>query len=100
MKSGRKVKVVVYGVGSEERVALGGVLWLRKVSEVLKKYDDVEVYKVPGPQVSNNRVKNILSAYVEGFKVLIMRPDAIIAGAGKDGNAALALLHKFISRKN
>ncbi len=25
MKSGRKVKVVVYGVGSEERVALGGV---------------------------------------------------------------------------
>ncbi len=49
--------------------------------------------------MSNNRVKNILSAYVEGFKVLIMRPDAIIAGAGKDGNAALALLHKFISRK-
>jgi glycosyltransferase involved in cell wall biosynthesis len=93
--------VVIYGgkVNGEE-IVLGGHLWLSKVAEELKCYKDVEVIRLPGPRVEKNRIKNIVNAYLEGFRVLKTSPDAIIIDAGKDGNAALAFLHTFLSRKS
>ncbi|MGC9086600.1 MAG: glycosyltransferase family 4 protein [Thermoproteota archaeon] len=97
----RKIRVVIYGgkVGKGE-IALGGHLWLSKVAEELKYYKDIEVIRLPGPMVGKNRIKNIVNAYLEGLKVLRMKPDAIIIDAGKDGDAAMAFLHTFISRKS
>ena len=40
-----------------------------------------------------------MSAYLQGFKVLRRKPDAILLGVGKDGSAALSLLHIFYQKK-
>ena len=88
----------MYGGDVSKEIALGGQLWLRKVAEQLTCYKDLEVVKIPSPKVGKNRVKNLVNAYIQGFKVLRMKPDVILLDAGKDGNAALSFLHMFLSR--
>jgi len=78
----------------------GGQLWFSKVTEQLSCYDDLEVINVSGPEVGKSRIRNIVSAYLQGFKVLRRKPDAILLGVGKDGSAALSLLHIFLSKKS
>ena len=92
------VRVVAYGVSEEAKNHLGGQLWLTRVAEQLTYYKDLEVIKIPPPKFGKNRVKNLVNAYIQGFKVLKLRPDVILLNAGKDGNAALSLLHTFLSR--
>ncbi|MGC8578339.1 MAG: glycosyltransferase family 4 protein, partial [Thermoproteota archaeon] len=95
-----KIRVVVYGGGNGKEITLGGHLWLSKVAEQLTHYRNLEVIRIPGPKVGKNRVKNLVNAYVQGFKVLKMKPDVVILDAGKDGNAALSLLHIFLSKRS
>ncbi|MEM0050571.1 MAG: glycosyltransferase family 4 protein [Candidatus Bathyarchaeia archaeon] len=94
-----KVRLVVYG-GRLKGIALGGHLWLSKISKELASYDDLTVEHVEEPSVGSNRLRNIVNAYVKGFMVLVKHPDAILVSAGKDGSAAIGLLHKFISRSS
>ena len=89
----------MYGGDVSKEIALGGHLWLRKVTEHLTRYEDLEVVKIPGPKIGKNRVRNLVNAYIQGFKVLRMKPDVILLDAGKDGNAALSFLHTFLSRR-
>ncbi|RLE53875.1 MAG: hypothetical protein DRJ30_06225 [Candidatus Methanomethylicota archaeon] len=95
----KRIKTIVYGGKLDKEIILGGLLWLSKVGEELAKYEDMEVIRIPGPKVGKNRLKNLWSAYINALKVLRMKPDAILLDAGKDGNAAIALLSKIISRK-
>jgi glycosyltransferase involved in cell wall biosynthesis len=95
-----KIRVVVYGGSNEKEIALGGHLWLTKVAEQLTCYENLEVIRVPGPRIGKNRIKNLVNAYIQGFKVLKMRPNVILLDAGKDGNAALSLLHVFLSKRS
>jgi glycosyltransferase involved in cell wall biosynthesis len=93
------IRVVAYGVNEGAEIALGGQLWLTRVAEQLTCYKGFEVVKMPSPpEVGKNRVKNLVNAYIQGFKVLKMKPDVILLCAGKDENAALSLLHIFLSR--
>ena len=95
----KKTKVVVYGGKvKKEEIVLGGNLWLSKVAEELEHYEDLEVIRLPEPNIGKNRIKNVVNAYLEGFKVLKKKPDVIIVNAGKDGNAALSILHMLIPR--
>ncbi|MEM3809641.1 MAG: glycosyltransferase [Thermoproteota archaeon] len=94
-----KIRVIVYGGSNSKEIALGGHLWLSKVAEHLTHYGNLEVIKIPGPEVGKNRIKNIINAYIQGFKVLRMKPNVIILDAGKDGNAALSVLYTFLSKQ-
>lgn len=95
----KKVKLIIYG-GKLKGIALGGHLWLSEVSKLLASYKDLNVKRVEEPEISTNRLRNILNAYIAGYRVLSEHPDSVIIDAGKDGNAAIALLHKFISRRS
>jgi len=94
------IRVVVYGANEGAEIAIGGELWLTRVAEQLTCYRGLEVIKIPAPRIGNNRAENLVNAYIQGFKVLKMKPDVILLNAGKDGNAALSLLHTFLSRRS
>jgi glycosyltransferase involved in cell wall biosynthesis len=96
----KRIQVVVYGGNTNGVIAAGGILWLEKITEHLTRYKDLEVVKIPGPKIGKNRVRNLVNAYIQGFKVLRMKPDVILLDAGKDGNAALSFLHTFLSRRS
>lgn len=96
----KKLSIVVYGgKWNRQVVQSGGQLWLEKIGEELSKYNDLEVIKIEEPIITKNRALNITHAFLKGFRILLRKPDAIILAGRKDGDMAIAFLHKIISRK-